>query len=440
MQRCMHCMSKFSERENICPHCGKENTGMPVSSKHLMPGTVLNDRYIAGCAVDSNSIFVTYAAWDNESEKKVLINEYLPNNLASREKGAPEVMTRSGDYEDKYYAGLDAFSDECEDLIGLSNIDIIDGFEENNTYYVVRRLIKGGQTLAELIDGDFEIAKDYRKNIIVNIMRVIKPVHDAGIIHGNICPDTIIIKQDNSVVLTDFSFCGYMSRIIPVYTNEGYSPIEQYSVGSRLTVAVDVYSIAAVYYEMLTGEIPLSAPERQRQDTLMPPSKMNVRIRPSMENAILNALNIKAENRTATVDEFYDELKSKNTVRHWERVKQTEKPAVDFYTKKSFWLKLMIWGIVLIMAVSVIVIAAEVSAIKKRAQTDENPEVSTEKVPDEGDSFWDRFRTDSDTKDKEEPVAEKKDNEPTSEEEMANKSPVQPEDKVVSGDSADSRH
>ncbi len=412
-------MKEYSDRESICPHCGKENTEEPLSSKHLKPGTVLGERYTVGCAVDSNSIFVTYAGWDNDGGKKVLINEYLPNNIAFREKGGSAVVTKSGELSDRYYAGLDAFSDECEDLIGFDNLDIINGFEENNTYYAVRKIIRGGQTLAELIDGNFDVAKDYRKNIIVNIMRTIEPVHKAGIIHGNICPDTIIIRKDNSVVLTDFSFCGFMSRIIPVYTNEGYSPIEQYTMGNKLSVAVDVYSIAAIYYEMLTGEIPLSSPERQKQDTLMPPSKMGIKIRPGMENAIMNALNIKPENRTATVEEFYDQLKNKNTVRHWERVKKAEKPPVDFYTKKSFWLKAMIWGIVLIMAFSVIIIAAEVSAIKKRAQTEENPEISTESIPEEGDSFWDRFRIKSN---------DEEENEPTSEEDKDSKKLSVPDD------------
>ncbi len=397
MHRCMYCMNELNENENTCPHCGKENNGMPVNSKHIKPGTILYEKYMAGCAVDSNSIFVTYAGFDIKTGAKVLIDEYLPANLAYREKGRAQVHTKSGEYENKYYAGKDAFSDEAAELVNYDSTDIIDSFNENNTSYAVREIIRDGNTLADLIDSDSEFAKDYRKNIIVNLMRAIEPIHEAGIIHGNICPDTVIVKKDSTVKLTDFSYCGFMSRIIPIYTNEGYSPIEQYSVGSKLTVAVDVYSIAAIYYEMLTGETPLSAPERQKQDTLMPPSKMGIKVRTSMENAIMNALNIKPENRTPSVEDFYNELKSKNTVRHWERVKKAEKPPVDFYTKKSFWVKLLIWGIVFVMAVSVVVIAAEVSAIKKRAQDEENTEISTEKVPEEGDSFWDRFRIKDDT-------------------------------------------
>ncbi len=393
MRRCMYCMKEYSNKLDVCPNCGKEYTDSPLSGRHLIPGTLLNGRYTAGCSVDQNSIFVTYAAWDNDKEEKVLIDEYLPVNLSGREKDGARVLTKSGDQADKYYAGLSAFSDECRDLQGFKNIDIIDSFEENNTCYAVRCVIKNGRTLAELIDNDYEYIRSHRNNILVNIIRIIAPIHDAGIIHGNLCPETIIVKEDNSVVITDFAFCGFMSRIIPVYTNEGYSPVEQYSLGARLTIAADVYSIAAVYYEMLTGEIPVSALEREKQDTLIPPSILGIKIRQGMENAIMNALNIKANNRTATVQEFYSQLKNKDTARRWERVKKAEKPPVDFYTKKKFWFKTLIAAIVLLMIFSVVVIAIETISIKKAAETTNVPEVSTEEIPDEGDSFWDIFRS-----------------------------------------------
>ena len=107
----------------------------------------------------------------------------------------------------------------------------------------------------------------------------------------------------------------------------------------------------------------------------------------------MNALNIKANNRTATVQEFYSQLKNKDTARRWERVKKAEKPPVDFYTKKKFWFKTLIAAIVLLMIFSVVVIAIETISIKKAAETTNVPEVSTEEIPDEGDSFWDIFRS-----------------------------------------------
>lgn len=391
MKRCMYCMNEFDENLNSCPYCGREYILEPSNKKHLYPGTELNGRYIAGYSVDVNSIFVTYVAWDKAENEKVLINEFLPNNFASRNEGDELVLTKSGEAEDRYYAGMKAFGDECQDLIGLEHNDVIDGFEENNTYYVVRKIVKG-TSLAEIIDDDYEITDEYARRVIVAVLKAIEPVHELGIIHGNITPDTIIIDENSSIVLTDFSFCGYMARIMPVYTNEGYSPVEQYKMGTKLTTRVDIYSIGAVYYELITGEIPVTATSRSEQDTLIPISEVEgVTLRPAVANAIMNALNIKAENRTPDVETFYEELKRMDTKRHWERYSQPESKKNDFYKDSGFWKKAVIYGIIGIMVICVIVIAIEIFSIKRDVENENDIEISTEALPEKGKSIFDIF-------------------------------------------------
>ncbi len=396
MIRCMNCMNEFDDELKSCPYCGREHILEPNNRKHLYPETELNGRYIVGYSVDVNSIFVTYMAWDKTEKTKVLINEFLPNNFASRNHGDELVLTKSGEAEERYYAGMKAFADECQDLIAIEHNDVIDGFEENNTYYVVRRIVKG-TSLAEIIDDDYEVTGEYARRVIVAVLKAIEPVHEVGIIHGNITPDTVIIDENSSIVLTDFSFCGYMARIMPIYTNEGYSPVEQYKQGAKLTTAVDIYSIGAVYYELVTGEIPVTATSRSRQDTLTPVSEVRgVDLRPGVANAIMNALNINAENRTPDVETFYEELKNKTTKRHWERHSPVEKPKRDFYKKSDFWKKAIIWIIVIGMIACVAVIALELFFIRKNVNEQKDTEISTEALPEEGKSIFDIFGTSED--------------------------------------------
>lgn len=401
MKRCWHCMNEFDEELESCPYCKTRYSEEPDNKKHLYPGTELNGRYNVGYSVDVNSIFVTYIAWDKTEEKKVLINEFLPNNFASRNDGDELVLTKSGESEDRYYAGLKAFSDECNDLIDIECNDIIDGFEENNTYYAVRKIVKG-TSLAEIIDDDYEITNEYARRVIVAVLKALQPVHETGIIHGNITSDTIVIDENGSVMLTDFSFCGYMARIMPVYTNEGYSPEEQYKAGTKLTTAVDIYSVGAVYYELLTGEIPVTATIRSRQDTLIPISEVSgVTIKANTANAIMNALNIKAENRTQDVETFYEELKNPNTKRHWERHSAPAKAKRDFYKNEGFWKKSVIYIIIGVMIVCAAVIIFEVASIKRDVEDQNNKEISTEAIPEKGKSIFDIFGS-SDEEDTEE--------------------------------------
>ncbi len=404
MLRCMRCMREFDEVYDACPHCGAKYTDKASSGRHLMPSSVLNERYTVGLNLDINSIFVTYIAYDNKENKRVLIDEYLPNNLAIRYNSEAEVGTRSGDAQQTYYAGREAFADECRDLINTESTDIIDGFEENNTFYAVRRIVSG-TSLAEIIDDDYEITNEYARHVIITLLRALEPVHELGIVHGNLTPDTIIIDKNGSLVITDFGFVGYMARVMPVYTNEGYSPIEQYKTGARLTAASDVYSVAAIYYELITGEIPVSASQRAVQDTLIPISEAEgVTLRQSTCNAIMNALNIKAENRTKTLREFYAELKNKDTKRRWERHYFPEKSKPDFYRHGKFWAKALVWAIVIVTVICALLLAFELSSIRKEIADKKlkESEVSTEAPPEAGKSILDIFRSDEES----EPVSE----------------------------------
>ena len=191
-----------------------------------------------------------------------------------------------------------------------------------------------------------------------------------------------------------------MARIMPVYTNEGYSPAEEYEQGVKLTTAADIYSIAAVFYELITGEIPVDATTRAKQDTLIPISEVKgVTLRTGICNAIMNALNIKVENRTQDVDSFFEEIKDKNNKRRWEKhFVPADKPKNDFYKKKSFWVKTFIYVIVAVMLICVAVIAFEISSIKKDVAKEKERanEVSTEALPEEGKSIFDIFGSSED--------------------------------------------
>ena len=83
----------------------------------------------------------------------------------------------------------------------------------------------------------------------------------------SICID----KRDTSIILTDFSFSGYLSPYLDTDCNDGYSPLEQYEKNTRLDLSADVYSVGAVFYEMIS-EKPTSAVHGVKADTLVAPT------------------------------------------------------------------------------------------------------------------------------------------------------------------------
>ena len=124
--------------------------------------------------------------------------------------------------------------------------------------------------------------------------------------------------------MIDFGAARYAttshSRSLTVIIKPGYSPEEQYRSRGEQGPHTDVYALAAVFYRMITGVTPPDALERRavlenkKKDILEPPSK-NCKIDRSIENAILNAMNVQAEDRTETVLAFWNELISTEPVK-----------------------------------------------------------------------------------------------------------------------------
>lgn len=155
------------------------------------------------------------------------------------------------------------FEGEREILAGLNHPNIatlIDGgsFPDGTPYFVM-----------ELIDG--EAITDYaRGKPLVEILRVFQGVcaavqsaHQRLVVHRDIKPSNVLVTADGQPKLLDFGIAkvlgeyGYRSQetlSYPALTPQYASP-EQVT-GAPLTTASDVYSLGALLFELVTGELP----------------------------------------------------------------------------------------------------------------------------------------------------------------------------------------
>ncbi len=385
MDRCIKCMAAV-HRKGICDICGYNNRNTkPLKPMQLAPNTVLKNRFLIGLSKSSNNIFITYIAYDLKKKTKIYIDEYLPGTIAKRTRGDSSVFTEKGENKRLFKKTKKIILNEAKIILteDIKNLDITGAFEDNNTIYIIREYFKE-HTLWQYIKKNDNVDFEYSKHITTEIIKTVDGLHKQGIICGNIMPSNIIIDSIGCIKLKGHQFFGSLSEYLPLPINDGYSPIEQYMPYIPLSEKADVYSIAAVYYAMITREKPVSAKSRKRSDTLVPPTTNGIKLKKNIENAMFNALNINPKNRTTDVNSFLAELKNKDTQRRWERVKGKYRKDYSFMLEPAFWIRSIICAIIIIMVISIIGVIIE--SISVREQVEQNSkirgsEISTMAIP-----------------------------------------------------------
>ncbi len=315
MIRCAGCMAEIEDWEINCPQCGYVKGTPPREAYHMPPETVLHARYIIGRVLGYGGFGVTYIGWDAQLERKVAVKEFLPSTFATRMPGYTEVTVYGGEATEQFEAGLSRFVDEAKRLAKFNGIpgivDIYDTFVENNTAYIVMEFLQG-QDVKEIISANGRMEYEDAREIILHICDTLEPVHQEGIIHRDISPDNIYVTVDGKIKLLDFGASRYATSInsksLSVILKAGYAPEEQYRSRGDQGPWSDVYALAASFYKMLTGETPEDAMERAIRDELREPTKLGAVLPKSAENAIMNALNIRKEDRTQSAAAFKEAL------------------------------------------------------------------------------------------------------------------------------------
>lgn len=345
MVRCLGCMEEYAGGEGVCPHCGYATGTQPKESYYLMPETILHGQYLVGRVLGYGGFGVTYIGWDLELNRKVAIKEYLPSDFATRELGSKAVTVFSENTVEQFQSGLESFIAEARKLAKFDNIPeivgIYDCFMENNTGYIVMEFLYG-QTVKELLKNGKSFPYQTALQIIRPILIGLGKVHQEGIIHRDVAPDNIFITEDNQVRLLDFGTARYAttthSRSLSVILKPGYAPEEQYRSKGEQGAWTDVYGAAATLYRMITGIRPQDSIERLMDDQVKTPSELGIDIPANVENALMNALNIKREYRPQTAEEFLKALDSDRVARVIPRKTNEGK------VKMPVWGKLLVAG------------------------------------------------------------------------------------------------
>ncbi len=373
MKLCMGCMEQMEDQLTICPHCGYDETSAVQEAYYLIPGTVIGGKYIVGKALKYGGYTVKYIGMDAENNRKVMIAEYLPNEFSTRSEGEEQVTIYSGDAMEQFGQGLITFLNEGNRICQLGSVSgiasVYDCVAQNDTGYIISEYLEG-HTLQEVLDEGVTYQPNEAVQLICTILRGLEQVHPMNIIHCDIAPETIMLTKDGQVKLLDFGATRYVttanSKSLAIILKQGYAPEEQYRSQGQRGPWTDVYALGAVLYRLLTGKVPEESVERALDDELQEPSKLGVSLPISVENALMNALNVYQKDRTSSASVFLKELTGNDTKRI--KVKQHKRETG----------KLPIWAKGLVAVVICAVVAGGI-VIVQQSRKDNKSKVVTQK-------------------------------------------------------------
>ena len=172
-------------------------------------------------------------------------------------KVLPEYFAEEASYRER-------FQHEAQAIARLRHPNVLEVFDfgvEDGVAYIVMELVEGG-TLADRLGRPMEL-----KNVLALLQPLGSAVdyaHLKGVLHRDIKPSNVLMRVDGTPVLADFGLArlaGSARRLTAIGSVMGtpeYMSPEQ-ATDQELGPASDLYSLAIIAYEMLTGRVPFEA-------------------------------------------------------------------------------------------------------------------------------------------------------------------------------------
>ncbi|MEW5856532.1 MAG: serine/threonine-protein kinase [Cyanobacteriota bacterium] len=168
-----------------------------------------------------------------------------------------------------------------------------------------------GEDLANRVENQGALPEVEALRYIQQIGEALTVVHNNGLLHRDIKPHNIMLRSDKpEAVLIDFGiarkFTPNLTQTHTQFLVDGFAPIEEYDKRAKRGAYTDIYALAATLYVMLTGEVPTSAPVRAVSTPLESPKQINPTISQRVNQAILKGMELKAEKRPQSMQEWLE--------------------------------------------------------------------------------------------------------------------------------------
>src|SRR6266699_1470630 len=262
----------------------KPDTPEIVRGIDVEVGQVLDDRFEITESIHRSGMSTVFKAADRQTGETVALKVPLMNLEAD-----PAFYSR---FEREEEIG------KALDHPGILKIIPV---EQKSRPYIVMEFVKG-ETLDRLMQTVGILPISDTLKIASRLCDALQYMHEHGVIHRDMKPSNIMLCDDGSLRIMDFGIAKTeaMRRITfggfsPTMGTPDYMAPEQIK-GKRGDQRTDIYSLGAILYETLTGQVPFQGPNvyavmnARLVGDPPPPRKLNPEISPQIEEIILHAM------------------------------------------------------------------------------------------------------------------------------------------------------
>ena len=296
MKFCPHCQTQYPEDANFCPQENCATANGPQRLQLVATQPVARFRPIE--KLGGGNTGEVWRARDNQTDQEVAYKVVMPEVVAT-----PATLARA--------------EREFKQLMRVSSPKVVTVLECEKT-------LAGGLAVAmELFPSDSlerilaagPVPFEQAKSIVAQVGQALLEAQKVGLVHRDVAPKNILVSASGDVKVINFPLAKPINDKVSGVA--AYLSPEQVQ-GKPVDQRSNTYSLAAIFYHLLTGEQPFQGPsvqavlDMQVSTPVLPPTQRRpgANLPPDADKLVLKALDKSSSRRHLTLRLFLNELEA----------------------------------------------------------------------------------------------------------------------------------